>query len=343
MERWIKFDDVKKAVPLPMVLAHYGFDLRPAGPHVLRGKCRLPMHGSDTSKESFIATLDKGLGGAWSCHSKSCVAARGGKVGGNSLDLVALIEGCSIRDAALKMQSWVAVPVAAQPEARGRQEPPPARPAGQEPKAELVSGKTEGESDGPNKPLAFALKSIDLAHPYAASRGITPETAAAFGIGLFTGKGMMAGRYVIPIHDQQGQLVAYAGRATDGTEPKYKFPAGFRKSLELFNLHRVPKAGESVVLVEGFFDCMHVSQAGFPCVALMGCAMSQTQERLLSQNFGEVILMLDGDAAGRAATEETGDRLQQVVYSVNTVELTAGIQPDQLSAEEIENILRPIF
>ena len=49
----------------------------------------------------------------------------------------------------------------------------------------------------------------------------------------------MHDRIVIPIHNREGELVAYAGRSIDGSEPRYKFPAGFHKSLELFNLHRV--------------------------------------------------------------------------------------------------------
>ena len=49
----------------------------------------------------------------------------------------------------------------------------------------------------------------------------------------------MSGRVVIPIHDDSGQLVAYAGRAVDGSEPRYKLPAGFHKGQVLYNLHRV--------------------------------------------------------------------------------------------------------
>ena len=133
-------------------------------------------------------------------------------------------------------------------------------------------------------------------------------------------------------------IVAYAGRAIDGSEPRYRFPAGFHKSLELFNLHRV--RGElSVVLVEGFFDCMKVTQSGFPCVALMGSTMSKTQEELLGEYFGEVIVMLDGDQVGRNATEEIKDRLQRVVYSLSTVDLPEGVQPDHLSSDEIRAFL----
>ncbi len=112
---------------------------------------------------------------------------------------------------------------------------------------------------------------------------------------------------MIPIHNAEGELVAYAGRSIDGSEPRYKFPAGFHKSLELFNLHRV-KGELSVVLVEGFFDCMKVTQAGFPCVALMGSTMSKAQEELLAENFGHVVVMLDGDEAGREAAQEIAER-----------------------------------
>jgi DNA primase len=92
----------------------------------------------------------------------------------------------------------------------------------------------------------------------------------------------MAGRVVVPIHDENGFLVAYAGRSVDETDPKYRFPPRFRKSLVLFNLHRAATHGESVVIVEGFFDCIKVHQAGLRCVvALMGCSLSIGQEELL--------------------------------------------------------------
>jgi DNA primase len=56
----------------------------------------------------------------------------------------------------------------------------------------------------------------------------------------------------------------------------------------------------SVVLVEGFFDCMKVTQAGFPCVALMGSTMSDAQEELIREHFAHVVVVLDGDEAKRA-------------------------------------------
>jgi DNA primase len=334
---WVSFDEIKKTVSLQMVIEHYRVPLRHAGPNTLRGKCPLPTHSSKNSTESFTATLSKGVGGAWACQSQSCIKARG-RVGGNVLDFVAAMERCSVRDAAIKLQMWFLVPAAGEPHRPASKGPHTELSVGKEPD---VISKIKGDEvceDGTNKPLSFTLQKIECGHPYVIERGLTEEIARKFGVGIFPGKGSMQGRCVIPIHNRDGELVAYVGRAIDGSEPRYKFPTGFRKSLELFNLHRV--IGEpSVVVVEGFFDCMKVSQAGYPCVALMGSTMSDAQEQLIAEYFGSVILMFDGDDAGRSATEEISDRLQRVVFQVKTIELDQGVQPDKLSSDELRKEL----
>jgi DNA primase len=69
---------------------------------------------------------------------------------------------------------------------------------------------------------------------------------------------------VFPIHDQEGQLVAYAGRSLDAGEPRYLFPPAFHKSQVVFNLHRaVWDSARCALVVEGFFDCLRVHQAGY--------------------------------------------------------------------------------
>jgi DNA primase len=50
----------------------------------------------------------------------------------------------------------------------------------------------------------------------------------------------------------------------------------------------------------------------------MGSTMSKAQEKLL-EDFAHVVVMLDGDEAGRAAAEKIVDRLQRVVYRVEVV------------------------
>src|SRR5260370_34393643 len=145
----------------------------------------------------------------------------------------------------------------------------------------------------------------------------------------------MSGRGVIPIHNENGVLVAYVGRSIDGSEPKYKVPTGFSKSAVLFNLPRlqVVKGSDVVIVVEGFFDCMKVHQAGFPnVVALMGSSMSDAQENFLHP-FTHVILLFDGDDAGRTAESTTAPRLMDRTF-VKVVNLADGKQPDQLSSDE---------
>ena len=317
---WVNYRSVKAAVSMEMALANYGIQLHRLDDAYLRGRCPLPSHASKGSRESFIVNTRKN---AWACHSASCVAARGGRIGGNLLDFVAAMEGCAIREAALKLQDGSLLTVAA-PEIFTHQHEAVGAPAG----------------DG-NTPLQFALRRIDSSHSYLTERGINPEVARHFGIGYNRGKGLMEGRIVIPIQDENGILVAYAGRSIDQTEPRYRFPARFRKSLVLFNLRRASAAGKSVIVVEGFFDCLKVHEAGLPCVvALMGCSLSLRQEELLCEQFQEVTLFLDGDSAGRSAGAAIAQRLVSKV-STRLIEVPAGSQPDQLGADQIRCLCIP--
>jgi DNA primase len=85
-----------------------------------------------------------------------------------------------------------------------------------------------------------------------------------------------------------------------------------------------------VILVEGYFDCVRVHQAGFPWVAaLMGSSMSEMLQGLLLRHFEEVLLMLDGDPAGRAASQAIAARLSGRC-SPAVLRVPDGTQPDQL-------------
>ncbi len=317
---WVDYRAVKEAVSMEMALANYGIQLHRVDDTYLRGRCPLPTHTSKGSRESFIVNTRKN---AWACHSASCVTARGGRLGGNVLDFVAAMEGCAIREAALKLQDGYLVMAIAP-----------------EPVTHLHDTAGGGSGTG-NGPLPFALRRIDCSHPYLTERGVNPEVAQHFGLGYNRGTGSMAGRIVIPIHDEDGLLVAYAGRSIDQTEPRYRFPARFRKSLVLFNLHRAADAGKSVIVVEGFFDCLRVHEAGLPgVVALMGCSLSIRQEELLCERFQEVTLFLDGDSAGRTAGAAIAQRLVSKV-STRLVEAPAGSQPDLLGADQIRCLCIP--
>jgi DNA primase len=337
-ENWVDYKEVKSAVSMERVLKHYGVEMQRVNKTYLRGRCPLPAHASDSSRKSFGVQTAKN---AWACHSQPCVKARAGRRGGNVLDFVAAMESCTVREAALKLQNWFMGDGAENK--NGAAATPP----------ELVAEKKESagehasEAGGGvlvNKSLPFSLRDIDSSHPYLAHRGITRETADYFGTGFFPGKGSMAGRIVIPIHNAEGDLVAYGGRALDSaTEPRYKLPAGFNKSLELFNLHRAAQCDSRgvVIVVEGFFDAMKVYQAGFPSVvALMGSSLSDVQAELLTA-FDRVILMLDGDEAGMESAPKIAAQLARHLL-VRIAAVPEGKQPDMLSSENIKRILDPL-
>ena len=95
-----------------------------------------------------------------------------------------------------------------------------------------------------------------------------------------------------------------------------------------------------MVVVEGFFDCMKVHQAGFrSVVALMGSVLYEPQRHALRERFRHVILLLDGDATGRKASTVVAQKLRPQC-SVRVVLLPDGVQPDQLPAKDIGKTLQ---
>jgi DNA primase len=315
MDEWVDFSAVKRAVSLEAVLHHYQVPGLRRRRNQLEGCC--PIHRGKRD-DSFRASLSKNVFHCFACQAQ-----------GNVLDLVVALEKCSLREAACKLQQWFGITVSGVP--AGRE-------FGGAGKTELVR-----EKEGCNPPLRFALTGVDPAHPYLQQRGIDRATAAEFGMGFYGAPGLLSGRIVIPIHNGSGAIVAYAGRALDSRPPKYKLPVGFRKAWELFNLQRAAATGSrTVIVVEGYFDCVRVHQAGFPCVvALMGSSLSATQERMLGERFARVWLMLDGDAAGRAASRVISRRLSEAC-SVALVNVPAGTQPDQLSPTLIQDLIGPV-
>ncbi len=212
-----------------------------------------------------------------------------------------------------------------------------------EPKAGEREQEQPVEPEVINPPLGFELR-VDPGHEYGQSRGVSREMLEQFGVGFCLSKGTFAGRFVFPLQNEQGELIGYAGRSLDDSEPKYQFPSsvkGFQKRHVLWNFHReVRELGPDaeVIVVEGFFDLMRVKEVGYPCVALLGSGISQEQEDLLSTYFKRVILMLDGDDAGKATTDECLRRLGRRMF-VKALELPEGKQPDMLSRQEIVLLL----
>ena len=176
-------------------------------------------------------------------------------------------------------------------------------------------------------------------------RGILPATIEHFGLG-YRSKGMMKDRIVIPIHDHQGQLVAYCGRAVDDgqieQEGKYKLPVNFVKSEVVYNLHR-QKDPDRLILVENFLSVFQLHQNGVEnVVALMGSSLSEQQEGLIVNNLGlnrEAILLFDDDKDGQKCANDCLTRLSKKLF-VKTVDIAPyAKKPHRLNPDTIKKLL----
>ena len=117
-------------------------------------------------------------------------------------------------------------------------------------------------------------------------------------------------RVLFPIRDAHGRTIAFGGRSLDDdARPKYlnsRDTLLFHKQETLFalDLARKPMVQErQVVIVEGYMDAAMAHQHGYHnVVATLGTAVTNRHLRLLRTHVDEIVLALDADAAGQAAT-----------------------------------------
>jgi hypothetical protein len=122
---------------------------------------------------------------------------------------------------------------------------------------EILTGRT-------NRPLGFTLQSIDYAHPELDRLGFESETLHHFGVGYFRGRGIMAGKIVIPFHNKDGILVAYIGYSLK--DRSFTYPKAFDRRLELYNYPHceigLGSDHESVVLVTDPWNVLRLYEYG---------------------------------------------------------------------------------
>ena len=150
-------------------------------------------------------------------------------------------------------------------------------------------------------------------------------------------------RIIIPIRDAQGRLIAFGGRTLDPEDPaKYKNSRDsklFDKSRTLFGFDLARKAIREkgrAIIVEGYMDALQLWQAGFPeTVACLGTAFTEFHLQKLKQATSLVILVFDGDKAGRRATlQGVNVALTAPEVHVKAVSLPQGQDPDDFVKEQ---------
>lgn len=198
--------------------------------------------------------------------------------------------------------------------------------------------------------------------------GFSADEAAEVGVAGRRDDGsryeMFRERLIFPIRDAAGKTIGFGGRTLGDSQPKYlngpQTPF-FDKSGCLFALDlaraAIRQSGQAII-VEGYLDALIAHQYGFQdVVATLGTALTERHLELLGRRAREIILALDADAAGQAATRRGLEvaqnapadavvavptpglrglvRFQAVRRSqIKVLTLPAGLDPDELIRQD---------
>jgi DNA primase len=115
-------------------------------------------------------------------------------------------------------------------------------------------------------------------------------------------------RIMFPIINVRGQVIGFGGRILDKGEPKYlnsPETSLFEKGRELYGLFQAQKAiraGQKVLVVEGYMDVVALAQHGVEyAVATLGTATTPYHIQKLLRLTEQIIFCFDGDKAGQKA------------------------------------------
>ncbi len=158
-------------------------------------------------------------------------------------------------------------------------------------------------------------------------------------------------RLMFPVYQGRGDIVAFGGRQlgddkdvakymnspeADLTEVEARHNSAlwkfYKKSNCVFGLvqaRRGIRKHQYAVIVEGNLDVMMLHQAGLDCtVCPMGTALTEGQLREIKRFTDRVVLMFDGDTAGRRAALKSVPPILTAGLDGVRVELPAGEDPD---------------
>jgi DNA primase len=228
-------------------------------------------------------------------------------------------------------------------------------------KRALVPGSGDAKIDDALQAfrIGYAPPGWDGLTSFLKAQSISPVAAET--VGLLVPRSSGSGFYdrfrhrlMFAVMDPQGRVVAFSGRALreiPGTEseragdrggppPKYvNSPESpiYTKGQMLFGIHQARHAvrqAERAVLVEGNFDVLSLHARGLTnVVAPLGTAFTMEQAKLLKRFAGEVVLLFDGDEAGRKAARLSREAVREAGMSARIAQLPEGKDPDELSRD----------
>lgn len=273
---------------------------------MLIGPC--PIHGGD-NLTAFRVNLTRGI---WNCFT-ACG-------GGDTVDLLCQIEKCSKTVAAKILRRMIKTSAI--------------------PKSAEVESNHHVTAKNLFRPFRRTIPLNPTAPFLQQNKAITVETAKRFEAGLPDPKSsFLQGTIAVRLHDMQGHPLGYCGRRlhpeTIFTWGKWRFPKNFPKGKMLYNAHRALAARHrGLVLVECPWAAMRLTQAGISSVvALLGTTLTQNQLDWIRQ-APAVVLLLDGDQAGRSAARKIA-RLLKPHTSIIIHNLLPDQEPEDLSDQDL--------
>ena len=167
------------------------------------------------------------------------------------------------------------------------------------------------------------------------------DLSVGLGLGLIGEKDgryydRLRARLMFPIRDIQDRVIGFAGRAAEGANgPKYlnspESPV-YQKSRALYGLAEAReqlRGSSRLLVVEGYLDVIALYEAGLgSALATCGTAMTAEQARLLKRFGSEVVVVFDGDEAGKTAAARSFPVLVTAGLWPKAVFLPDGEDPD---------------
>lgn len=297
----LNFADLKRRVSIVTVLnAKGGMAPFKKRADQLFGPC--PVHGGD-NPNAFVISLSKNI---WHCFTRC-------NTGGDVIKLVRRLYGKDYRQTADFLSSLAHT---------------------------AATSRTVCSAQYRKKPFTpfTARLPLDASTPWLLKKQINPATATRFETGAYHGIGFLCDCIAVRLHDLLGHPIGYAARQLNPIVAKqygkWKFPPRLPKNEILYNFHRIKSAKpKAVVVVECPWAVMRLDQLNIPAVALLGIHLSSVQFDILKK-LSCVVLMLDGDDAGRSATARIRKTLDPYT-KLQCIPLPPDLDPDDLTDKEL--------
>ena len=205
---------------------------------------------------------------------------------------------------------------------------------------DYVAGRGIGPELRARFRIGYAPARWDALQEYLAQKNVVPADAERLGL-VGTGE---RGRYdffrdrvMLPVFDRQKRVIGFGSRLLDPDAKDRKYVNSpdsplFHKKECLYGLHAaldaIRKTGTAVV-VEGNFDVLALHEAGIDeAVAPMGTAMTTEQVSLLGRVARRVVVIFDGDVAGRRAAQKVVPLFVDADLDGYVARLPGGEDPD---------------